>query len=262
MNQSKPLHPAYEELVLLSVGELAEPRATEVREHLLDCQECLEKTRALLRLPDSAPTPEEEVTAAEEAAAWRRLKAAVAAEEGKEAAAVAKPVPAPPAPLPFRRPAEHQPRSKWSLPLAALLAGGIGLLVGRVTAVPPQPPVEEGKLTDRRSATATTHLIPAEFVDRGNSELPGVECPAAGGSFVWIMPFTQRPEAAEKARLIIEDARGQVLDSGDYPINGDGQVVLSLDSTLLKDGDYTIRLEASKNGEDAREEFPISIACR
>ncbi len=132
MNAKRPLHPDFDELLALVMGELPPDRAEEVREHLLECPECLAQARELVNFSDRPPSPEQEIGEAEVEAAWRRLQVTVGEEE---AGAPAPPVPnrpfeilpgRSPGPATTPRQAPFRPRGVYALLAAAVTALAIG----------------------------------------------------------------------------------------------------------------------------------------
>ena len=222
MNTSMPLHPTFEELLHLTVDELPAERAAEIREHLLDCPACLEKARELLRLPDEPPEARLEVSDSQQEAAWQRLTKAIAAEDlqNLENAATHPPAPvqgdtpgpAHPAPLPFVKPAT----SRYALPLAAVLALGIGIAFGRFD----HSGGVRGAALTGLSSDATFH--------RGEND-PGTvaNCPPENGTFVWVMvPEFSNGAAPSSVSVVIRADTGHELDRLKLPVTRRGEVVL------------------------------------
>lgn len=131
MNVKRPLHPDFDELLALVMDELPPERAEEVREHLIECPECLAQARELVDFPEQPPSPEQEVGEAEVDAAWRRLQTTLA-EDGPEtpAAPARRPLVvlpgASPAPLATPRRAAFRPRGAYALLAAAVTILAIG----------------------------------------------------------------------------------------------------------------------------------------
>lgn len=251
MNQNKPGHPSREELIALTIDDLPAARAAEIREHLLDCAECLEATRALLRLPDHAPSPEEEVSDAEEAAAWQRLSATIGTAKGT--------APAPPSlralpgggqnpraqPSVAKKPA--RPFS-WLLVAAALVvAAGVGLLVRR---------------TD--DTVARTHLLPSDFSVRGPGDNSNTSaCPPVGGTFAWTMDYTKRPAEVKEVQVLLRHDGGAAVFQKTQGVDAEGRITLEAPWALITDGKYLVEVSAGENPSPAvKEEFLVSVACR
>lgn len=261
MKNSQPQHPTFDELVALTIDELPSRRAHEIREHLLDCEECLAQMRELLRLPEAPPSPDLVISDSEQAAAWSRLAATLDAEDAKAIGETPPPLRALPGSAPSKPMAEPRavaPRrfSVGWLPLAAtiLLSAGLGYLA-RQPESPEKDPV---------AGAEVAYLISQEFLLRGEGEAEdsSVKCPPVGGTYVWVMTFTKQPADATEAQVTLLRKGGETIRLSPKPINDKGQVVLALPWDLIDDGKYTVELAAGGDGELIREEFSILVACR
>ena len=264
MNNSKPSHPSFAELLALTVDELPPQRADEIREHLLDCAACLAQMRELLRLPESPPSPDFVISDADQAAAWSRLSATLDAEDAEEIAEKQPPLRALPGGVPSKpmAPPVAQPRAGaarrfsvgW-LPLAAMLlvSAGIGYLARQ-----PHFPQK-----DPAAGAEVTHLLSQEFLLRGpaGTDDSGAECPPAGGTYVWVMTFTKRPADATEAQVTLLRQGGVAIPLSPKQINDKGQVVLALPWDSIENGKYTVELAAGGDAAPIREQFPITVDC-
>lgn len=249
MNESKPNHPTFEELLALTVDELPAERADEVREHLLGCPECLAQARELLSFSDEPPTPQQAIGVAEEERAWQRLKTEI---EGPPAVA----------PLRFERPLPSRaPRTKlWSLPVAAVLSAAVGLLGGLVLRSPGGGESDEslelsaGAPTFFGSAAATLGSSP-------QPKLTTAICPRPGGTFVWVLPFVRPPAEAREAELTMHRDGAVFFGPIELAINERSQVVLVRPSKRIPNGEYSIELEAKGAAGEVKELLRVSVAC-
>jgi hypothetical protein len=245
MKNSQPLHPLKEELIALTIDELPQERADEIRRHLTECPDCLEQMRLLLRLPDEPPVPELEIGDAEQAQAWRQFSAKLAAEG--ERADSAPPLKA----IPFRAPARPSPL--W-LPLAAILAVAIGLAIGRWGLGGPR--------SEAIGSVATTSLTSSSFYHRGAVGTPQkANCPAPGGAFVFVLApdFSDGPKPAT-VFLELLPSSGQKIADGKFPVSPRGEVELLITRSLLPNGQYLMKLRTEEKG-NSTEELAISVDC-
>ncbi len=262
MKEKKPLtHPSFDELLALTVDDLGDQRAHEVREHLLDCPACLAQTRELLQLPDEAPSPEMELSDAELAMDWQRLSATLNKEESTSKREPAtrpplkilpggqQPASPPTATPPAARPARGTPM--WLV--AALVAGtAIGLAFGRWSSNPASSQV-----------VAVNNLSSTHFYQRGEPEKPQeAHCPPPGGSFVWnITPDLDGKNLPTSLWVEFRSASGRIIALHELGVTIRGEVQLSVPRSLLPNGQYLAAVKL-KEREPPIEEIPVTVECQ
>lgn len=246
MDATRPHHPSYRELLLLTLDELAAERAEAVREHLLDCAVCLAQTRELLRLPETPPLPEMAIGEEEQEAAWQRLSATLDADKKIPPALVPAGSPQPrfqvlsgggestPSPEPKLK---HPFNLHRALLTAALLAAAIGF--GRWGLAPSFEPT--GAVS--QFGIASKNL-------RGDPEPPWkVDCSQDGGNFVWVaapsFDSSQLPPQVW-GRVLAPDSR-PVADLK-LPVNRRGEVVFLLQRSDVPNGTYLVQIFLEKDG--------------
>jgi len=266
MKEKKPLtHPSFDELLALTVDDLGDQRAHEVREHLLDCPACLAQTRELLRLPDEAPSPEMELSDAELAMDWQRLSATLDEEEEatqqepytgpqlKVLPGGLDPASPPTATPPAARPARSTPI--WLV--AALVAGmAIGIAFGRGALFGPG--------TAPLQAVALTSLASSSSFQRGELAKPKeAECPPPGGAFgLVIAPNLALGDSTKTLWVEISKAAGQILAGKQLAISKQGDLQFLLPRSLLANGQYlvTVKRKAAEE-EPTIDEMRLSVEC-
>lgn len=263
MNDSKPQHPSFAELIALSIGELAPVRADEVREHLLDCPACLAQMRTLLRLPDAAPPSGREITEEEQATDWQRLQARITDDERAIASTGS-----PPAKTVTERPfsvvpnagaasdRSSRPARFWQGKAAAmLLAAGFGALaVGGFWLA----------ARDRAMQPAVWSTLKSEesYVRSGEGSEPRtLKCPADGNPF-GLQFALGSGETPGIVFVRIAAASGKVIHGYEAAEPDDrGIAGVTVRRNALPDGSYVLLAQRETRNAPI-ERFPFLVKCR
>lgn len=226
MSRGLGAHLTLETLLELSLDQLPDDQAEQVREHLLACPDCLERARSLLTLPE--PPDDFYVSDEEKSVAWRELRAklpSAGAPSGKSLAE--RPASAP------KRPRRGSPLAFGSA-LAAMLALGLALgfwlRSGR-----------EGVSRGELAAAASTHLLPLDFAVLGTAPAPTrAACPPAGSStFVWVFGGLAKKPAGGSLELRLQAPDGSRAVLPALP-NSFGEVEIALERALP--GEYRVEI--------------------
>lgn len=258
MNETKPQHPTYDELIALPLGELSASRADEIREHLIDCPECLAQTRQLLRLPEAPPEHGLAVTGEEQAQAWQKLQARIAAEglSGAEEKA-------PPAVHPFKallggRAGSSAPRRAQffgtSTLAAALAAAALGIAVGGLWA--------PFKSSQKMTTFVSDPLRPESSYRDNNAEnkIDLLTCPDAGKPFAMSAAFGSGGTSYEVLVRIL-DQSGEVVAEDVGRLNSLGILELTIPQRTLGNGKFMLLVQReNRDGPILR--YPFEVDCQ
>lgn len=272
-------HPPAETLAAHLHGELPEPEADQVREHVTGCGECIERLLDLDAFERLSGEPEDAgqgaaAAEAERAESWRRLLAerpwdepagtageSASVETVEEEIAAPAPAPRPPAPPP---PAPGQPArpprpGRWYERRHGLLSNG---LIAASLAVALLSGLWSLRLLDRLSAPDPDHQIHDLHLGgtRGNGPAGSLEVPL-GASFTAVIHLdAETPLPRYEAEIL--DAGGERIWSGVLrPRDGDHFLSLGLSRLQLSDRRYTLRLRGLDDGLGASAgEYRIEFA--
>ena len=266
--------PSTETLLKLTLDELTEEEASEVREHLIDCPESRETVRALLEEPEGPPALEEPISREEKAEAWQLLSQRIQAQqvasasEGKTDATGVSSIQGnpqtqsqesgPPAGegskvLPYSKPATlttgSGPRIVGTAAAAAIFAFGVGLFVGQG----PEP------VSTRVGAWTT--LEGDQMASRGEVDLlPQVTCPLSEGDFIWSLSLPVGISATSGFYLEVQRPDGK-SEGGVLAHQDDfGQILITRPQSQTPDGEYLIRVWDSNRAE-LLETLRFSVSC-
>lgn len=252
MNDSKPQHPEFEELLALTLDELSPERTEELREHLSGCPACLTQVRTLLDFSDTPPTPEQEIGDAEEERAWQRLSAALGEPAGDAPAVPRAPlklVPgqAKPAALPPRR--RILEPAWWASVAAATIFGA---------AIGPQlfPPREEVRPVRKAS------LRPPGIYLRGEEIKPTpLPCPQPNEDFgLEVGINTETTPARVFYEITTLDGSKYIKHRDQATVGKEATIEIRVPRSLLPNGKYVVWIRLDENSP--AEEYPFSVDCQ
>lgn len=258
MKTHPPAHPTRLELGALSAGELAADRADEVREHLADCPECLEKISRMFSLPDSAPSPDFMVSAEELQRARQRIHAAAAE-------------PPPPGPVKaiqlvsgdaLARPlAEASPPKSSGRSFAFWLPGFGALAATALAGVALGFWLQPDSRDQIRPIARTGLSFASEGYRGGQPEGPiRLQCPPPGGNYAATITFPNGP-LPKVVYYGIRTAAGEPIDEeAQAPLNRQHTVELEIPRSLLPNGRYIFLIRRDSK-EAQREEIPFEANC-
>lgn len=260
-------HPSLESLLDLTLNELPEDRASEVREHLLDCRECRTQVKELLEHPTDPPAGEARLSDSERSEAWNGLAERLAA-EGVDLGAE-PPIEIPDEPLgtvtpfsPDRSPAPPAsissrawPTGFMSAAAAVVLAFGAGILAGRA---------QETYSRTETQAALWTHLSGEAATHRGGGE-PGSELPVIcledKRAWIWALSLgsaSPSPIARFRVEIAFPNGSHETLDQllrDDF-----GRILLTRPQDSTPEGAYTIQVFPEGQPE-VLESFRFVVSC-
>ncbi len=243
-------HPSTEKLLELSLEALPDQEAFELREHLLDCPECMSRMRLLLDDDEDPPSEELKVTAEQRAEDWARLSDRLATEAG-DGKVTAFPV------GPERHESSTEDMGKsagWvkygSMQVAAflLLGVGVGTLVGNrldfgpVTLSPLVSPLLFGDQSTRKGPEAADPLV----CDRD--------------FYLWRLLVERTLKPGTRLSAEIEDPEGR-KETVAVQADGSNQIFLIRKAAKTPNGKYLIRLKKSSEPSRVIETFELTVSC-
>lgn len=253
-------HPSVETLLDLTLGELSDEHAAEVRDHLIDCEACRVQVQSLLDTSDEPPAGHEPVSRFEKEAARRDLARAMRDEGFASAADRLAKGPETKRPEGERQAAEQPWRVLGLAAAVGLVAFGLGSWFG-------SSEVGAVKAEERASWGAVT--MPAVDPVRGPSAEAPSTCPGssgtsgavAGESFVWFVetPENDTSEPVVDIEVIAPDGTVEPRLEGGVP-DEYGRLVIVRPVGITPDGIYTIRWFVS-GGTEPLAEQRIRVAC-
>lgn len=261
-------HPSLESLLALTLGELSDDEAFELREHLIGCESCRLCVKEFLETPDEPPIGEPRLTDSERSKAWAGLAeklgttGRVLGPEPPQKDPKVQPAMAVPF-LPYPAPSHRLPATthRWPIALmgttaaAVALAFGTGLFMGRSHGT--------GLETATQVAvwTPLTGDLGARRGTQGPSTEPTVICPEEKRALVWALNLgAASPLATSRLRVEIISPDGTIETLDRVPRDEFGRVLLTRSRESTPDGAYMIRV-FSEHETEALETFYCMVSC-
>ncbi len=255
-------HPTLETLLELTLDELPEREACTLREHLLDCPQCLARVRELIDLPENAPAGQEPISDSQRRAAFERLAASLDAEEssagsldteGKstEAQNLSQVPDLDPAKVSFAQPVAPSGGFSWrgfAVAASVVAAIGFGFLL--------QPRNSGETLWPVSQVSAEGSLR----VTRGPNTPTRVACPKQDQAAVWGLILTDAPASTEPLRIEIEGPDGAKDSLHGHTVDNFGMLWFGRKPGTTPNGVYEIKVFLDP-ARDPLETFFLWVDC-